>query len=194
MKKYAIIVFIIFSGLHLFSQDPGKDKTKVKEEKNVTTEKKQISDGFDSIKWGTVLSEAKKNVRGKISFTDDKEIIITKDGELEYKYGFFFDRKETEGKFFYLSISFPYLAFKDVKEKMEAQYGSPTAENISKNQGSIAWDSEKTIIILQVDNYEKKPYTKRIVYISREIIKEVNEYQTSLFNKAEIETLKKMKP
>jgi hypothetical protein len=188
MKKYVILAIIIFSSLNLFSQDPKKDKKEAK------TEKKQLSDGFDSIKWGTTLSDAKKNIRGKIYFTDDKEIIITKDGELEYKYGFFFDRKGTEGKFFYLSVSFPYLAFKDVREKLEAKYGSPTAENINKNQGSIAWDSDKTIIILQVDSYEKKPFTKRIVYVSKEIILEVNEFQTSLFNKAEIETLKKMQP
>ncbi len=191
MKKYAIFAIIIFSACHLFSQNVKKDTKDAKEKR---TEKKQLPDGFDSIKWGTTLSDAKKNIRGKIYFTDDREIIITKDGELEYKYGFFFDGKGTEGKFFYLAVSFPYLAFKDTREKLEMNYGSPTAENINKNQGSIAWDSEKTIIILQVDRYEKKPYTKRIVYVSKEIIKEVNEFQTSIFNKAEIETIKKMKP
>jgi hypothetical protein len=187
MKRFVMFIFIILIAYPVFSQDVKKDKKE-------KTEKKQLSDGFDSIKWGTALSDAKKNIRGKIYYTDDKEIIITQDGELEYKYGFFFDRKGTEGKFFYLAVSFPYLAFKDVREKLEAKYGSPTAENINDNQGSIAWDSEKTIIILQVDRYEKKPYSKRIIYVSKEIIKEVNEFQTSLFNKAEIETIKKLNP
>lgn len=188
MKRFAIFILVILISFPVFSQNEKKNK---KEEK---IEKRELPDGFDKIKWETALSDAKKDIRGKIYFTDDKEIIITKDGELEYKYGFFFDGKGTEGKFFYLSVSFPYLAYKDVRGKLEAKYGSPTAENINKSQGSIAWDSDKTIIILQVDRYEKKPYTKRIVYVSKEIIKEVNEFQMSIFNKAEIETIKKMNP
>lgn len=161
--------------------------------------KTNIPDGYGNLKWGTVLSNAKTNITGKIVYTDEKKVILTKDGELEYKYGFFFIEPDTtesaaEGKLFYISIRFPYLSFDEVKAKIEGKYGEPTSENLKNNQGAIAWDSEKTILIMWVDRYENKPFCPKLIYVSKEIAKQLNEYQIKVFNKTEIELIKKLNP
>lgn len=199
MRKNSIFVIFLISILatiSLIAQNTKKEKNKTAETKEIKKKdtRGKLPEGFDKIKWGTTLSNAKNEIRGRLYYTDDKEVIISKDGELEYKYGFFFDGKTAEGKFFYLSMKFPYLTLKEVKDRIEAKFGQPSSENISDNQGAIAWDSEKTIIIMWVDRYEKKPFSRRIIYISKEITKELNEYRRNIFNKTEIEILNKLNP
>lgn len=179
----------------------------------------KIPDGYGNLTWGMYLSDARDKITGILSYTDEKKIIISKDKELEYYYGFFYKEPSTdtvpvkkedtpagtdqqpattqekdEGRLFYVSMNFPYLDKDKVYEKIQKKYGTHTGENIKDNQGAIAWDSENTVVIMWVDRYEKKPYCRRIIYISKKISKELNEYTSTIFNKTEIELLKKMNP
>jgi hypothetical protein len=45
-----------------------------------------------------------------------------------------------------------------------------------------------------VDRYEKKPYSRKITYVGKELAKDVNRYQEEVFSRAEIEILKRLKP
>ncbi len=177
-----------------------------------------LPEGYANLTWGTYLSEAKDKISGRLTYTDDKTVIISKDNALEYYYGFFYKKPETsekstdtndttgtpeidettppkdEGKLFYVSLNFPYLAKDAVYEKIKKKYGVHSGETLKDNQGAIAWDSEKTVVLMWVDRYEKKPYCRRIIYISKDISKELNNYTDTIFNKTEIELIKKLNP
>ena len=76
---------------------------------------------------------------------------------------------------------------------MKERYGEPTGENMKDNRGALVWDSEKTMIVLWIDSYEKKPFCRRITYLSKDISAQVTDYQNKIFNKREIEILKDLK-
>jgi hypothetical protein len=184
--------------------------------------------GYGELTWETYLSDAREKIAGVLVYTDEKKIIVSKDGNLEYRYGFFYvdpvvaedevpstetavrtegtenvtadgtapaaeDRKD-EGKLFYVSLNFPYLDRDSVYKKIEKKYGKHSGENIKDNQGAIAWSSDDTIVIMWVDRYKKKPYCRRVVYISKKISKELNDYTYRLFNKTEMDLVKKLNP
>lgn len=217
MRKIFVIIAILFIYSLIYSQ--GK------------------IDGFGNIKWSSSINDVKSNVVGKIVFTDEKKVVISKDGDIEYLYGFFYKGAETEesdapkaavkvetpdsktnepakaneppkivepvkskesevkpadSKLFYVSVKFPYLTKDQVKKKIEEKYGPATGEDIKDNKGAIIWNSDSTTIIMWVDNYNKKPYCMKINYLSKEVIKQVNEYQRIIFNTREIEVLKRL--
>ena len=217
----AIIVLLSFCTI-LFAQSAaddkkaadGKDKTAKTEEKTTA-----LPLGYGSLTWGMYLSDGKDKIAGRLTYTDEKTIIVSSDGELEYYYGFFYpdpeltadkitgttaadtdtgtpakDTPKDEGRLFYVSLKFPYLDKDQVYEKIKARYGDHTSENIKNDQGAIAWDSEKTIVMMWIDRYEKKPFCRRIIYISKDIAKELNQYNTKIFHKAEMELIKKLNP
>ena len=198
MKKITAITFCLFFlifSVAVLSQKKGS-KTK--------RAAKNIPAGFGSLNWGTLISKAKGNVLGKIVFSDNKKIIKSRDGDIDYLYGFFYvdpavvkkasPSATLEGKLFYVSIGFPYLSMDDVKKKIEGKYGSPNGENVKNNQGAMLWDSEKTTIVMWIDEYEKKPFCRKITYVGKEIAKEINEYQKKVFNRKELEILEKLSP
>jgi len=175
----------------------------------------KIPDGYGDLTWEMYLSDARDKISGILAFSDEKTVIISKDNELEYHYGFFYKEPTTdqiktdpapdnnaagntqekdEGKLFYVSMNFPYLGKDQVYEKIQNKYGKHTSENIKDNKGAIAWSSDNTIIIMWVDQYERKPYCRRIIYISKKLSLELNEYVHSIFNKTEIDLIKKMNP
>jgi len=220
--KRLFVVFILF----LFTIATGQvkeDKKETKENKLITN----IANGYENVTWGVKLSDARDKIKGKLVFTDEKSIIISKDGELEYYYGFFYvdpalesaetgkeagktetEKKEApvketeekkkeaekidEGKLFYVALKFPYLSMDEVKKRIEDKYGPSTNENLHKMQGAIAWNGENTIIIMWVDRYENKPYSRRITYVDKRIIKELSDYQFKVFNRVEIAILRKL--
>jgi hypothetical protein len=192
--KRTVLVLILSMALPLLSQ--GNKGT-------------AIPDGYGELTWGTALKDARDKIKGKIYFTDDEKVIQTKDGNLSYHYGFLHldmtllpktDDKEPQkveeanGKLFYVALKFPYLAYEDVKKKITERYGESTFDNVKKNHGYVTWVSEKTILILWVDQYEKKPFCRRITYISKDIVKELNDYVEKIFTKPEIEVLQKLTP
>jgi hypothetical protein len=182
---------------------------------NVSKEENKgaIFDGFTGIAWGTTFNKVKDAVKGKIVYANEKKVIVTKVGEMTYRYGFFFQdievvgdmqaatpeapetetaaEEQPEARLFYAVIEFPYLAMKNLKDKYVAKYGEPSAENIKKHRGVIIWESEKTLIIVWIDNYEDRSYSRKINYISKDISKELNSYYYKLFNKKELEILNK---
>jgi len=208
------LIFLLFLAIAVSGQ--------VKKEQKESGVAKNIPGGYEAIQWGTMLSAARDKVKGKLSFSDDKTLIISKEGDLEYHYGFFYEdpglrkvelkegeKKETdrtaaekkeksdkadEGKLFYVALRFPYLAAGEVRKKIEDKYGPNTNENITGNQGAIAWNGEKTIIIMWVDRYENKPYCGKITYVSKEIAKELNDYHLKVFNRVEVELIRKLTP
>ncbi|HOP61972.1 MAG TPA: hypothetical protein PK358_06310 [Spirochaetota bacterium] len=199
-------------------------KTDTKPAGTETTEDKigSLPEGYANLTWGTYLSDAKDKISGRLTYTDDKTVIISKENELSYYYGFFYKEPEAEeknvektegatdttgtattentsppkdeGRLFYVSLNFPYLDKDTVYEKIKKKYGDHSSETLKDNQGAIAWDSEKTVVLMWVDRYEKRPYCRRIIYISKEISKELNDYTNSIFNKTEIELIKQLNP
>lgn len=176
-----------------------KEKAPDKAEKKEAA--KNVADGFDRVKWGAGLAAVKSEVLGKLSYTDEKKVVISRDGDIEYLYGFFYKEVVSaaaggspEARLFYVSVGFPYLAKDDVAKKLSDRYGPATGETIKANKGALVWDSEKTTVILWVDEYEKRPFSRKITYVGKEIAKEVNEYQKEVFSAAEIEVLKRLNP
>lgn len=205
MRKLLVIIGILFINSFIYSQ--GK------------------IDGFGNIKWNSSIIDVKGNVVGKIVYTDEKKVVISKDGDIEYLYGFFYrgteaveletpkaavkvetpdkktnepakpaesEVKSTDSKLFYVSVKFPYLTKDQVKKKIEEKYGPATGEDLKDNKGALIWNSDTTTIIMWVDSYNKKPYCMKINYLSKAIIKEVNEYQRIIFNSKEMEVLKRL--
>jgi hypothetical protein len=215
---------------------------------SLSAETKKPVDGYSGVKWGSNMADAKKTLRGKIIFDDEKRIIVTRDGEITYRYGFVYKaaagenaapaqtpvqvtptpapavtpapagtspvpsssaaavptptpspaqiekRGEPETRLFYVITEFPYIALEDIRGKMTAEYGEPTGDTVSKAQGSVVWDSGKGVVIVWVDAYEKKPYVRKISYISKEIAKEMKENLAKEFNRREIDVIKKFVP
>ncbi len=197
----------------------GTDEKKADKAADTTGDKiSTLPEGYANLTWGTYLSDAKDKISGRLTYTDDKTVIISKENELQYYYGFFYKDPETaeksaektetsdtakadetnpprdEGRLFYVSLNFPYLDKDAVYEKIKKKYGVHSGETLKDNQGAIAWDSEKTVVLMWVDRYEKKPYCRRIIYISKDIAKELNDYTNTIFNKTEIELMKKLNP
>lgn len=203
-------------------------------------ETKKPVDGYSGVKWGVNMADAKKGLRGKIVFDDEKRIIVTRDGEITYRYGFVYKaaptesstpsptqiaatptpapaaspaaatpvasvapaptpvqadkQNEPETRLFYVITEFPYIALEDIRVKMTAEYGEPTGDTVTKAQGSVIWDSGKGVVIVWVDAYEKKPYVRKISYLSKEIAKEIKENLTKEFNKRELDVIKRLVP
>jgi hypothetical protein len=211
--KRLFVVLILFLFTIAYGQVT-EDKKETKDSKLITN----ITSGYENVTWGVKVSEARDKIKGKLVFTDEKSIIISKDGELEYHYGFFYvdpalegseagketvktetageKKKEAEkvdeGTLFYVALKFPYLSMDEVKKRIEDKYGPSTNENLHKMQGAIAWNGENTIIIMWVDRYENKPYCRRITYVDKRITKELSDYQFKVFNKVEISILRKL--
>ena len=171
----------------------------------------KVINGFGDIKWGIKVQDAKEKVHGKIVYFDEKKVIITKDGDIKYLYGFFClesrsvlvnkEEKEikkeekstsSEASLFYVSVQFPYLSMQDVRKKIEEKYGSSTGENVKDNQGAIFWSFDKTTIIMWIERYNNKPFCRKINYLGNDLAKKINEYQRKIFNKAEMEILNKL--
>ncbi len=199
-------------------------------------QKSVIENGFGALVWGSNYETVKQGIKGSLSYAEENKIVVSKDGDVNYRYGFFYVDPVKIGKtanetvpvtapapttpaiqanqpvnpaaaptaadianqvnaeFSYMVIDFPYLSIDSVKEKYIAKYGNPTTENVKDMRGAIVWDSENTIIILWVDSYEKKPYCRKINYISKNIAKKVDKYYELIFNQKEIDTLKKINP
>ncbi len=239
MRKLTGILLVLLLAVSVSAQNKPEKKTDTKkpaaEEKKAevkpagTEDKKtdttsdkieKLPEGYANLTWGTDLSDAKSKISGRLTYTDDRTVIISKDNELEYYYGFFYKAPETvekgmeqpagkdenkdkgketappkdEGKLFYVALNFPYIDKDLVYEKIKAKYGPHTGETIKDNQGAIIWDSEKTVVIMWIDRYGKKPYCRRIIYISKDISKELNDYTSTIFNKTEIDIMKRLNP
>jgi hypothetical protein len=245
MRRLYVLFLTLFLVSAVYAQNTSKEKTTPKAEAktetkaetktdaktDAKTENKEtvkpaengdktekLPDGYGSLTWGMYLSEARDKITGTLTYTDEKTLIVSKDKEMQYYYGFFYKapsadaetvkkedttaadkqpetvQEKDEGKLFYVSLNFPYLDKDQVYEKIQKKYGKHTGENLKDNQGAIAWDSQNTVVIMWIDRYEKKPFCRKIIYISKPISKELNEYTGTIFNKTEIELLKKMNP
>lgn len=206
----ALLVFVLTTA-HGQTMKDTKDKKEQKDTKEKTVTK-NIYDGYEGLTWGIRLTAARDKIKGKLYFTDEKTLVLSRDGELDYHYGFFYQdpamekadtaeaakkegtEKSDEGKLFYVALKFPYLSMDEVRKKIEEKYGPATTENMNKNQGAIAWNGEKTIVIMWVDRYENKPFCRRITYVSKEITRELNDYQIKVFNRVELELIRKLNP
>ncbi|HRX16568.1 MAG TPA: hypothetical protein P5123_09650 [Spirochaetota bacterium] len=223
MKKIIILTVVLsITGILLGQSEEEPDKATV-----VATEP-------GGARWGSSFDEVREVARGKLQFYRKDHYIITKDGEITYTYGFFYedpemlgmdpeeemepepatagaategattegattegatdDEKTGEAQYLYGITSFPYLAMEDVKKKLIEKYGEPTAESIVRNSGVIIWDLETTQISAWIDAYEKKPYCRKIVYVSKEVSKKLKDYNYKIFNRKEIDTLNRIKP
>lgn len=216
MKRF-FFVMMIFIFAYANGQE-NKETAGKGESKTIAS----ISSGYEDMAWGMKLSDARDKIKGKLVFTDDKTIILSKDGDLEYYYGFFYvdpakagayegagaagkeaEKKEAEpkaadsekadeGTLFYVALKFPYLSMEEVRRKIEDKYGPATNENLYKMQGAIAWNGKDTIIIMWVDRYEERPFCRRITYVDKRITKELSDYQFKVFNRVELAILRQL--
>ena len=165
----------------------------------------KIPDGYGDLAWETYLSDARDKISGILTYSDEKTVIVSKENELQYHYGFFYKepsvnnetentQEKDEGKLFYVSMNFPYLGKDQVYDRIQKKYGKHSSENVKDNKGAIAWNSENTIIIMWVDQYERKPYCRRIIYVSKKVSLELNDYTKTILNKTEIDLIKQMNP
>jgi glucose/arabinose dehydrogenase len=177
----------------------------------------KIPDGYGDLTWEMYISDARDKISGVLTYSDEKTVIRSKDNEMEYYYGFFYKepteekiqadanagntpaentntQEKDEGKLFYVSMNFPYLGKDQVYDKIQNKYGKHKSENIKDNKGAIAWSSDNTIIIMWVDQYERKPFCRRIIYISKKMSSELNAYVHGILNKTEIDLIKRMNP
>lgn len=204
MKRFFLVMIIFSAVCALYGEEKAAPRAV------------SIPSGYNNVAWGARLSEARNKIKGKLVFSDDKTLILSRDENLEnleYYYGFFYidpaldtvgegekpaaaepagQEKVTEGKLFYVEVKFPYLAMEDVQKKITDVYGAFTDKNLADNQGALAWRGESTIIIMWVDRYENRPYCRKITYIDSKITKELSDYQVRIFQKKELDILKKM--
>lgn len=159
--------------------------------------------GYADVNWGDEYTAVKDKVKGKVVFADENRMIVSRDSEITYRYGFFYIDPErvsdmpnagAPARLFFTTIAFPYLPSDDIRKKIAEKYGEPTGDNISKNRGAMFWEGEKTIVVMWVDEYEKKPFCRKVDYFSKDIVKELKDYKTRIFNKTEIEVLKNFLP
>lgn len=211
-KTITLICIVVLSS-PLYAQNQGAQKKQ---------QASTLPGGFGNIQWGAALDDTKSKVIGRITYIDEKRVIMSKESDIEYTYGFFHMDPSIAGttaprpddktpgkngnkkaqqpaaaqqpKLYFVLVKFPYLAMEDVKKKIVDKYGPPTGENIEKNQGAFIWDSDNTAIIMWVDRYEDLPFCRKITYLGKQLAKDVNEYQKKIFNKAEIEILRNLNP
>lgn len=204
MNKHMYIALALCLALSAALYAQNRQPGRTAENKTPQTAK-NIPDGYGGLKWGAAAPASKAGVLGKIVYTDEKKVIVSRDGEIEYRYGFFYvdpavaakppeKDPKGEGRLYFVTVGFPYLALDDIRKKVEAKFGAPTGENIKNNQGAYLWDSATTTVILWVDEYEKKPYSRKITYVGKEIAKEINEYQVQVFTAGERKVLEGLTP
>jgi hypothetical protein len=80
MKKQCLVLLILLAALPLAAQNNNANN------RNAGT----LGNGYGEITWGSTLADVKGKVRGEITFTDNKTIIVSREGEITYRYGFFF--------------------------------------------------------------------------------------------------------
>jgi hypothetical protein len=213
MRRLFIYFFVLTLASVAFSQTNQQQNNTNTDQSDSNIEK--IPDGYGDLTWEMYLSDARDKISGILTYSDEKTVIVSKDNELEYYYGFFYKeptvdpmqtdpatnnnqtentQEKDEGKLFYVSMNFPYLSKDQVYDKIQKKYGKHTRENIKNNRGAIAWNSDNTIIIMWVDQYERKPFCRRIIYISKKVSSELNQYTFSILNKTEIDLIKNMNP
>lgn len=190
MKKSIVLISILLLTLSAAAQEDKGDTP--------------LPAGYGEIQWEAPLSKARESIKGKLSYTDEKTIIISADGELTYRYGFFInpsteegdnaDEEEKEGTLFYVSLEFPYLDLTSIQEKYEKKYGEPAKDTVKKNRGALVWETEETSLIMWIDEYESKAYCRRITYVSRKAIDTINTTNTRRLNETEEEILQTLAP
>ncbi len=99
-----------------------------------------------------------------------------------------------EPQFSYVVMQFPYLAMEEIKAKYVEKYGEPSSEIVEENRGVILWESEETMITMWIDEYEDKPYCRKINYLSKAFTEKLKDYKNKVFNKKEIDTLNRIQP
>ncbi|MBN2403213.1 MAG: hypothetical protein JXN64_12535 [Spirochaetes bacterium] len=131
MRKLFLIISVCFFSSSIFSQG------------NI--------DGFGNFKWGSSINDVKVNVVGKLSYTDDKKLIISRDGDIEYLYGFFYKSIES-GELEPASVT----PAKD--EKPETNSGEPTGK---KDESGIESKDSKLFYVSIRFPYLSKDEVKR---------------------------------
>ena len=213
MKKILILTLCLAAASAAYSQNtaPAPAPAPAQNAAQPASQTKTPVAGFGGATWGQPITEVRKAVKGKIVFDDEKKLILSRDGEIMYRYGFFYkedadkpaqpaanaaqpQQNPEESKFFYAISEFPYIAVDRIREKLAAQYGEPTGDTIKNAQGALVWDTGSGVAVAWVDAYEKKPYCRKISYISKDIAKELNRYIDDVFSKKERAVIKNLIP
>lgn len=87
MRIFISFILTVLLSSALYSQGIAETANK---EQTKKSEGSVIPLGYGEAVWGSFLTDVKEKISGRLVFTDDKTIIISKDGDLEYRYGFFY--------------------------------------------------------------------------------------------------------
>ena len=210
MKRTSLLVIItacVISSMMMVYAQNGNDQPDDENRKGNAN----LPAGYGDLSWGSYFSEAREKVKGTIVNYDENKRIVTRDGEIQYNYGYFYpdpevvnengevaegeaDDKDNPARLYFVVVRFPYVAMEDVKKKVVEKYGEPQGESMRDNQGAYSWESDQTTVIMWVDSYNDKPYCRKLTYMSKLIARDINKYRKDLFNKKEREILRRLSP
>jgi len=100
---------------------------------------------------------------------------------------------KNEGRLVLVESTFPYISSDLILNKLELKYGKPTSSTINKNnRGAYLWSTDRGYIIQVVDQYDLKPFTRSIFYISTDIINEMKSDFPGYMQKSELNYIKNL--
>jgi len=103
--------------------------------------------------------------------------------------------QEVSSRFFLVEQRFPYVPAGDLLNKLTEKYGQNTGGSVSsQGRGYYLWDLDRGYIIQFVDPYDKKPFSRSIYYISKELIEEIKLDYVQYQKTPELETILQIIP
>jgi len=100
---------------------------------------------------------------------------------------------KNEGRLVLVESTFPYISSDLILNKLELKYGKPTSSSINKNnRGTYLWSTDRGYIVQIVDQYDLKPFTRSIFYISTDIINEMKSDFPRYMQKSELNYIKNL--
>ena len=192
MKKSTVIItsiLTLFSGIS-YSQDKesntntlsGFDGLQWGTYYNEAKEKfRIIASGGDASDPVNIISDSpgsqfrvqRRSLVYRYEFYQKPEILVKKDTESKVDTNG--KNAETGGRFFLVESRFPYVPAEELAEKISGKYGARNGGSLDDktNRGYYLWDIDKGYIIQIIDPYKKKPFSRNIYYLSKEIIEEI---------------------
>ncbi len=99
-------------------------------------------------------------------------------------------------RFFFVESIFPLVASEDLYKKLSEKYGNRTNTSINEKEprGAYIWDLPDGLLVQWLESYEKKPYTRNLYYISKQIRDEIRKDMQDYNYQREIKILDSILP
>ena len=85
------------------------------------------------------------------------------------------DNDKAIPRLFLVESTFPYVPAEELYNKISAKYGARNGGNLDDktNRGYYLWNLDGGYVIQWIDPYMKKPFSRSIYYLSKEIVEEI---------------------